>query len=198
MNKTTIGILIAIVAVVLIGSGVYLATNNQDNKTPQNNENNTTSSVEPKTSEVATETDSKKEDVASMAKKTEEMNKNSEDKTTSSETVTTPEKQAVKSAYITLADYEANMDKYKGAKIVHFFHADWCSVCVGLDAELKAGVAQLPENTIVIKTDYDTQSRLKQRYGVTTQTTFVQIDDNRDAVKKWTAASLSGVVGGIQ
>ena len=72
----------------------------------------------------------------------------------------------------------------KGTKIL-FFHAQWCPQCRALDADLNAG--QIPENVTIFKVNYDTAQDLRQKYGVTLQTTLVKIDDTGNFVKKYVA-----------
>ncbi|MBG6056408.1 thiol-disulfide isomerase/thioredoxin [Salinibacterium sp. CAN_S4] len=57
---------------------------------------------------------------------------------------------------------------------VLFFHAPWCPSCRSLETDiLSSGV---PAGVTVIKVDYDTNQDLRQKYGVTVQTTFVKVD----------------------
>jgi thiol-disulfide isomerase/thioredoxin len=82
-------------------------------------------------------------------------------------------------------DYDAaTVAQTKGVKIL-FFHAQWCPQCRQLDAEIKAG--PIPENVTIFKVNYDTAQDLRQKYGVTLQTTLVKIDDNGGLVKKHVA-----------
>ncbi len=71
-----------------------------------------------------------------------------------------------------------------GTKIL-FFYAPWCQQCRALDKDIKIG--GVPDNVTVIKTDYDSHMQLRQKYGVTIQTTFVLIDDAGNLIKKFTA-----------
>src|SRR3989338_6713421 len=72
----------------------------------------------------------------------------------------------------------------KGTKLL-FFHAAWCPQCVALDADIeKQG---LPKGVVVIKVDYDSQQSLRQKYGVTLQTTVVRVDDEGELVAKFVA-----------
>lgn len=61
-----------------------------------------------------------------------------------------------------------------GAKAL-FFHADWCPQCRSLDEDLEARGA--PDGLTVFKVDYDSRTDLRQKYGVTLQTTIVFVDD---------------------
>lgn len=82
-------------------------------------------------------------------------------------------------------DYSSAEVAATAGKKVLFFHAPWCPQCRQLDAEIKAG--SLPSGVTVFKIDYDSNQALRQKYGVTLQTTFVTIDDNGNLVKKYVA-----------
>jgi len=64
-----------------------------------------------------------------------------------------------------------------------FFHAPWCPQCRQLENDIISN--GLPEGVAVIKVDYDSSQQLRQRYGVTLQTTVVRVDDNGDFVEKY-------------
>jgi thiol-disulfide isomerase/thioredoxin len=66
--------------------------------------------------------------------------------------------------------------------VVLFFHASWCPKCQDTDASAKAG---MPPGLTLVKVDYDGANELRQKYGVTLQHTFVQVDDSGKALKKW-------------
>lgn len=47
--------------------------------------------------------------------------------------------------------------------------------------------------------NYDDEAELRKIYGVTTQHTFIQIDNNGKLIKKWTgSASLSELLAQIE
>ncbi len=77
-----------------------------------------------------------------------------------------------------------------GQKVVLFFHASWCPYCKAADAAFKANLDKIPSGVAVLKTDYDTQSQLKQKYGVTYQHTFVQIDVAGNMLTKWVSGDI--------
>jgi thiol-disulfide isomerase/thioredoxin len=103
--------------------------------------------------------------------------------------------QTAPGAYI---DYAAEViGATNGTKIL-FFHAPWCPQCKALETSIKAG--PIPANTTIIKVDYDSNQALKQKYGVTTQTTLVLVDDNSNLVKKYVAystPSLSALISNL-
>ena len=66
-----------------------------------------------------------------------------------------------------------------GPKVL-FFHASWCPQCRQLDEQLKAEGA--PDGLTVFKVDYDSRTDLRQKYGVTLQTTVVFVDDQGELI----------------
>lgn len=72
----------------------------------------------------------------------------------------------------------------KGDRIL-FFHASWCPQCRELEKSIKAAV--LPTNLTIFKVDYDSHQDLRQKYGVTLQTTLVKIDENGNKIKSYVA-----------
>ncbi|MDX2776068.1 thioredoxin family protein [Streptomyces caniscabiei] len=82
-------------------------------------------------------------------------------------------------------DYsEAALADAKGTKLL-FFHAPWCPQCRELDASIRSSA--LPDNLTILKVDYDTNQTLRQKYGVTLQTTLVQVDDTGEKIKSFVA-----------
>ncbi len=73
----------------------------------------------------------------------------------------------------------------KEGKVVLFFNASWCPTCRAIDADIKASLADIPANTLIMSVDYDSSKDLKVKYGVTTQHTFVQVDANGSSLNKW-------------
>lgn len=61
-----------------------------------------------------------------------------------------------------------------------FFHASWCPQCRALDEALRA--EGVPDGLTVFKVDYDSRTDLRQKYGVTLQTTIVFVDDAGEAI----------------
>jgi thiol-disulfide isomerase/thioredoxin len=57
-----------------------------------------------------------------------------------------------------------------------FFHAPWCPTCKAAEADINANLDKIPENFQILKTDFDTSTELKKKYGVTSQSTFVKVD----------------------
>ena len=65
-----------------------------------------------------------------------------------------------------------------------FFYAPWCPSCRAIESDiLSSGV---PADVTVIKVDYDSHQDLRQKYGVTVQTTFVKVDASGEELQKFT------------
>jgi thiol-disulfide isomerase/thioredoxin len=66
-----------------------------------------------------------------------------------------------------------------------FFHAPWCPQCEELDADIEE--AGVPDGVTVFKVDYDSNQDLREKYGVTIQTTVVKVDDQGEAIESYVA-----------
>ncbi len=84
------------------------------------------------------------------------------------------------------------------ATTVVFFHASWCPSCRSLDANINASASTIPAGYTILKADYDAETELRKKYGVTTQHTLVQIDSEGNLIKKWTGSpTLASVLAQI-
>ncbi len=109
------------------------------------------------------------------------------DRTTDPVATTDTAAQPVAGKYTDYTDYENSMATAHEGTVVLFFHAEWCHACRDADEALtKSGV---PDGITVVKVDYDDRVDLRQRYGVTQQHTFVQIDEQGESIKKWTGST---------
>lgn len=85
----------------------------------------------------------------------------------------------------------------KDGKVILFFHAPWCPTCKVADEGIRAGA--MPDGVHILKTDYDTYTALKQKYGVTYQHTFVQVDASGNQIAKWSGGStLADILAKMQ
>lgn len=71
-----------------------------------------------------------------------------------------------------------------GTKLL-FFHAPWCPQCRSIETSIEQD--GLPEGVTVFKVDYDSNQDLRQKYGVTIQTTFVLVDDSGNKIDSYVA-----------
>ena len=75
-------------------------------------------------------------------------------------------------------------------RVFLFFHASWCPSCV----QLKKRIAHdgVPDGVTILEVDFDTSQDLRERYGVTYQTTFVEIDSAGDELQQFLAYNTPG------
>lgn len=71
------------------------------------------------------------------------------------------------------------IDETPGAKAI-FFHAPWCPQCRALEESILSG--EIPDGLTIIKADFDSETELRQQYGVTLQTTIVYIGDDGESL----------------
>lgn len=83
----------------------------------------------------------------------------------------------------------ARLASAKNGKVVIFFAASWCPECRKLDKSITQNLGAIPKGTTILKADYDKETSLKQKYGVTYQHTLVQVDENGTMLKKWSGSS---------
>lgn len=96
---------------------------------------------------------------------------------------------AAKGQIIDYKTYSADKAKFADSKVVLFFTAPWCPSCQETNKNLDADGA--PDGLTVVRVDYDSETDLKQQYGITVQHSFVQVDKAGEKQKAWTG-TLSG------
>lgn len=83
--------------------------------------------------------------------------------------------------------------------VVIFFHASWCPSCRGLNSDIEKNINAIPAGITILKADYDKETELKKKYGVTYQHTLVQVDKDGNMIKKWSGGSkLDNLLSEIQ
>ena len=85
-------------------------------------------------------------------------------------------------AYI---DYNENAVAQAEGRVLLFFHASWCPQCRALEEDILA--EGVPDGVTIVKVDYDEYQNLRAEYGVTQQTTFVEVDSGGEALQSYVA-----------
>ena len=106
--------------------------------------------------------------------------------------------EAASQSYITYDQYQASKHTYADSKVVLFFNATWCPDCRAINEALTSDPGKIPAGTTVVSVDYDQHADLRQRYGVTMQHTFVQINSSGDKVRQWASTSTVGLLKELQ
>lgn len=96
-------------------------------------------------------------------------------------------------AYKDYSESTVKSEQEAGQKVVLFFHAPWCPFCKAANTAFLNNISQIPAGVTVLKTDYDSNTELKKKYGVTYQHTFVQIDNNGNLVTKWNGGDIDSL-----
>jgi len=81
----------------------------------------------------------------------------------------------------------------KADKTVVFFFATWCPNCILTLSELSEKWSEVEPDITLVIADYDTETELKAKYGVTYQDTFVLLDAEANSVRLWNAGGVAGL-----
>jgi len=185
MNKN-IGIIIGVIVLAVIVGGIYVSSNAKNDAMMAKEQ------MEQKAMEEKKATEEKDAMMKADATKTDSMMK--KDETSMIDKSDTMMK---------VGSYEAySADKLARAEtgdVVLFFYASWCPSCRGLNSSIESNLKSIPEDVTILKTDYDKETELKKKYGVTYQHTLVQVDKNGNMIKKWSGGStLDNLLSQIQ
>ena len=184
MNKNT-GIIIGIIALVVIVGGVYASKKSNDDAMMAKEQMEQKAMADKK---MAEENAMMKANTA----KTDAMMKKEDTSMMKSDTM------------MKAGSYEAYApEKIVMAKpdhdVVLFFRAGWCPTCRAVDADIKANLGKIPSSLTILDVNYDNSTALKQKYGVTYQHTFVQVDKDGNLIKKWSGSpTLTALVAEIK
>lgn len=163
MNKTSVLIIGAII--VIVGASVVIAKN--------------------KSSNITIIKDEQKKDTIM-----EDESKTNEEKMMDQESIDSAMMEK-NGSYKDYSEAVVTTEQASGNKVVLFFHANWCPFCKAADTAFKANLKEIPAGVTILKTDYDSQTALKTKYGVTTQHTFVQVDSQGNQIAKWVSGDTA-------
>jgi len=72
-----------------------------------------------------------------------------------------------------------------GRAVLFFAALAWCPSCQAADRDFKANFNKVPEDVSILKVDYDKDSAMKQKYAITMQDTFIQVDGQGKEITRW-------------
>ncbi len=170
MNKST-GIIIGVIVVAILAGVAYASMKKSDNEMTNTKADESTSMEDAKAMV--------KEDTVMPSDDTDMMDE---------------EKEMMKpGSYEAYAP--AKLARAETGDVVLFFHASWCPSCRGLNADIEKNLGEIPSEVSILKVDYDTETELKKKYGVTYQHTLVQVDAEGNMINKWSGSpTLSSLV----
>ena len=197
MNKN-IGIVIGVIVLAVVVGGIYIS----------NNAKNDAMMAKEQMEQKAMEDQKMAEEKAMMEKKAmEEKDAMMKADTTETDSMMKKDETSVMDKSDTMmkvGSYEAYApEKVALASATHdvvlFFRASWCPTCRALDADIKANLSKIPESLAILDVNYDNSTALKQKYSVTYQHTFVQVDKDGNIIKKWSGSpTLSALVAEVK
>ena len=87
---------------------------------------------------------------------------------------------------------------------VLFFYASWCPTCKPADEDFKTNANKIPSDVTVIRVNYNDpetdreEKDLAKKYGITYQHTFVQIDTQGNEITKWNGGKTDNLLAKIK
>lgn len=80
--------------------------------------------------------------------------------------------------------YKADLVDDEGySSTILFFYAAWCPECRGYEQAIKAST--VPDGIQILRVTYDDEQALRQKYGVTIQSTFVRVNSSGEKQTLW-------------
>lgn len=197
------GVVLIIVVAILVAGGIWYATQSVSNSNDNTNngammEDNSNAAVDTNTDDAIMEETNENANEAMMEDSTNTNGTMMED-TNADDSMrmddNTNQSSMVPGEYrdYTEAAFAAASDRQR----VLFFHASWCPDCKASDANITANEADLPDNVVVFKTDYDAQTVLKAKYGITYQHSFVLVDSGGNALTKWNGGGVDEIAAHV-
>lgn len=86
---------------------------------------------------------------------------------------------------------------------VLFFYASWCTTCRPVNAEFLKETNKIPDDVVVFRVNYrdsdtdEIEKSLAEKYNITYQHTFVQINQQGDVIKKWNGGNLADLIKNV-
>jgi len=96
------------------------------------------------------------------------------------------------------------LENSKDKRRVLYFYANWCPTCRPADANFQENEKQIPEDVVLIRVSYnDTETdveekALAEKYDITYQHTFIQIDADGNEVTKWNGGQIEELLTNIK
>lgn len=101
------------------------------------------------------------------------------------------------SNYTDFSDENVKKAQENGRTLL-FFHANWCPTCRSAEKDIINNSSTLPTDLTIIKVNYDKETALKERYNITYQHTFVQIDENGNELAKWGGGGVKTILQNLK
>lgn len=191
MNTNT-GIIIGIIVLVAVGGGIFASMNSNDDAMMAEEKLEQQVMEDTKMAQDTVMRENKVMEEKDAMMKADSMMKN--DETSMVDKGDTMMKAGSYEAYA-----PEKLARAETGDVVLFFHASWCPSCRALNSSIESNLTSIPEGVTILKTDYDKETELKKKYGVTYQHTLVQVDTSGNMIKKWSGGgTLDTILSQIQ
>lgn len=74
-----------------------------------------------------------------------------------------------------------------------YFHATWCPTCQATMTSFQARWPEVRPGLTLVIADYDAETELKTRYGVTYQNTYVQVAADLSRIQIWNGGGIEAL-----
>jgi len=95
--------------------------------------------------------------------------------------------------------FEKNKDKRR----VLYFYANWCTTCIPANADFLENTNKIPTDTVVFRVNFrdsdtdEVEKQLAEKYKITYQHTFVQLNYAGEVITKWNGGKLQELIKNI-
>ena len=74
---------------------------------------------------------------------------------------------------------------HDGKPVFLFFYAEWCPTCRAQEPDIQSIFAELENDVVGFRVDYDTETQLKKDFHVTLQHTMIILDSKGEESERW-------------
>ncbi len=96
-----------------------------------------------------------------------------------------------------------SFDSQRTKRRVLFFYASWCTTCRPVNAEFAQNKNEIPKDVVVFRVNYkdsdtdEAEKNLAEKYKITYQHTFVQVNQQGEVIKKWNGGNLAELIKNV-
>lgn len=98
---------------------------------------------------------------------------------------------------------QESFDSQKSKRRVLFFYAGWCTTCRPVNAEFLQDSNKIPEDVVVFRVNFrdsdtdEAEKMLAEKYKITYQHTFVQVNQDGEVISKWNGGNLAELIKNV-
>ncbi len=100
--------------------------------------------------------------------------------------------------YLGYSEQNSAQAKKHGNTLLFFAATMWCSNCRAIEEEIIKRNSEIPQDLTILKVDYDRDSAMKIKYGVTLQTTLILLDKEGKEIKRWIGTDFDDLIANIK